>query len=275
MVVSASDISFVLSGGASNIDPNKSIGGNPSAQPILGNTLFDNVSEDESDAGHVDHRCFYIFNDNLTETFFGTKIWIHSEVANGATVEIGFNIQDDLQTITIVGPLTGGTSTFTFDSNNFNVAFNSDLATFGSNFATALNALSDLSEVQVSASIFNTGLSSETRIFEILFQGNDGKRNQPQIALSSNGYTGAISVTIAKLVEGGPINSIAPEIDVETTAPSGITFTYPTEIAPQLIGDLKALEGFPVWVKRTTDEETEALESDGFTVRFQGSPIGD
>ncbi len=57
----AADLIFTLTGGASNSDPDASLGGVGSSQELSGtplNNLFDNVEPDEATSGEqVQHRC--------------------------------------------------------------------------------------------------------------------------------------------------------------------------------------------------------------------------
>lgn len=76
MAVVAGDIKAKLSGGASNNQPNLSLGGVRSSVDMSGtalNNLFDNVSAGEATSGRVEYRCVYITNTNNTDTI-GTVV---------------------------------------------------------------------------------------------------------------------------------------------------------------------------------------------------------
>jgi hypothetical protein len=62
MTLLVSDLVFVLSGGFSNGDPAKSLGGEPSTTDVreVGD-LFPDIGPDASLNGLVDHRCVYFF----------------------------------------------------------------------------------------------------------------------------------------------------------------------------------------------------------------------
>lgn len=93
MPIVAADLLFKLSGGAANADPNAALGGAMSATQITTATLanlFDNVSGDESAAGDIEYRCFYVQNNHGTLTLQSAVIWIsqltpsaHTEIAIG------------------------------------------------------------------------------------------------------------------------------------------------------------------------------------------------
>jgi hypothetical protein len=88
MPIASTDIKFRLSGGASNTDPNASIGG---AMSTVGgglittdvvNNLWDNVSGDESSAGDIEYRAIYIRNEHGSLTLTGSKIWISADTTS-------------------------------------------------------------------------------------------------------------------------------------------------------------------------------------------------
>jgi hypothetical protein len=74
--VAQKDLAFVYSGGTSNTDPSKSLGGTPSmhAIPNLINNLFDNVRM-EHNVETTDYRAFYIINTNKRHTLNNVKLW--------------------------------------------------------------------------------------------------------------------------------------------------------------------------------------------------------
>lgn len=88
MPIVASDIKFRLSGGASNSDPNASLGGVKSSTDA-GTDLFDNVSSAESSTGHTDYRIIYIHNGHGSLTGKSSKVWLQSNTPSPDTaVEI-------------------------------------------------------------------------------------------------------------------------------------------------------------------------------------------
>lgn len=93
MAISSTDIQFRLSGGASNSDPNASLGGVESSTEITDatvNNLYDDVSGDESSAGDTEYRCFYVHNAHATLTLQSAKLWIYSNTPDSDTnVQVG------------------------------------------------------------------------------------------------------------------------------------------------------------------------------------------
>lgn len=267
MAVLSSDISYTLSGGVSNIDPNASLGGAPSSQVISGNGLFDDISEDEANVGLVDYRCIYIANNNLADSLTEVTLTLVDDVSSGSTVSFGVPTSTDIQrmTVTDTAEPTGGSFTISYEGNNVEVPFNADETVWATHLQNGLNALDLLSGVVVTVAVTTT--DSWTITFTISFLGDDDSRNHDLLELVTNGLTGDNPViAISKISEGSPVNAEAQEIPFDTTDPFGITFqTNPIEFA-----EFKPLDVIPVWIRRETPAGTEALANDGVTVRLIG-----
>lgn len=95
MAIASADIQFRLSGGASNTDPDSSLGGVISSTEIVSATLenlFDNVTASESANGDTEYRCLYVLNTNTTDSFLGVVIWIDTQTASPDTdIAIGLD----------------------------------------------------------------------------------------------------------------------------------------------------------------------------------------
>lgn len=277
MTTSANDISFVLSGGSVNIDPNRSIGGDPSATPITTavlNNLFDDILPEESDDGVEDYRCFYIFNDGDT-TIYSIKLWIHDDFVDGSSMSMGFEQRNESQRLTITGAVTNGYLTLSYKGTEFTTNYNANLGTWASQLQTTLRNLTDNENVKYfeELSVIAQNAASNTIIFDIFFSGLDAKRNIDKFQEVSNDLEpiGLVNITLSVTQEGAPVNTIAAEINEETTPPGGITFVVPTLANPLQIPRLKPSEGFPVWIKRTTVSNTGPKERDGFILKFRSS----
>lgn len=87
MPITATDIVFRLSGGASNASGDASLGGAISNNAVSSsvNALFDYVSGDESAAGDVEYRCIYVRNSHASLTLYGAKVWIASNTPSTDT----------------------------------------------------------------------------------------------------------------------------------------------------------------------------------------------
>lgn len=276
----ASNISIVLSGGTVNLNPDDSIGGDPSSSPILDatlNNLFADVTADQTATGYEDYRCIYMFNDGPTPVYnFG--LWIESDFSGGATMELGITNSNESQRVTISGgPITGGSFTLSYKTFPFVVNYNSDLSVWVSSFQSALDNLQDGSGNIVfdSPKVIAQNAGANTFVFDVSFSGLDAKRNLDKLQVASNSLisTSTISIFISTTSEGAPINTIAPEINLETTPPGGVGFYAASKQSPITLPVLNPNDGFPLWIKRTIVAGTEAVERDGFQLSFRADSI--
>lgn len=89
MAILSSDITYRLSGGAANSDPDASLGGAKSSVEASTN-LYDAVSSAEAAAGDVEYRCFYINNGHGSLTYLGARVWIQANTPSATTtIEMG------------------------------------------------------------------------------------------------------------------------------------------------------------------------------------------
>jgi len=271
MVNAVTDISVVLSGGATNINPNLSLGGQPSSSPVTDdvlNNLFDDISPEEAISGHEDYRCFYFFNDGESSVY-DIKLWIQEDFVDGAAMEIGVQASDEIQRITIAnGPITGGLMQISYDGDQFDSPYE-NLQDWAVSIQNSLNALTSLRDVTVNAQ--NVGV--DTIIFDITFGSKDGFRNHPEIQITDALVPSGAEISIVTTLAGSPVNTIAPEIGAETTPPGGVGFYAPSETSPITISRLDPEDGFPVWAKRVVVEDTGPKEQDGFKLRFSAQTL--
>lgn len=277
-ITSADQITVVLSGGTVNLDPANSLGGEPSGAPISSgvlNNLFDDVSPEQSESGHEDYRCIYFFNDGET-TVYQLQIYILSDYAGGATIELGVAEANETQRIQISGAeVTGGVMTLSYEGVEFDSTYDSDLGNWATTLEDTLNALNNGGDTLLEDVTVNAGVSgSDTIVFDILFTGNDSKKNHEPITYVSDTFTPAVTVTIQTIQQGSPINTIAPDIGIETTPPGGVSFYAPDATSPITLPLLRPEDGFPLWVKRVTIADTAAVEDDGFSLRFYAESLG-
>lgn len=273
-MIQPNDIVYVLSGGSTNTDPDKSLGGDPSATPILSgtNNLFTSVTQDESTTGNIDYRCQYVFNNSLSETLWNCNIYVKSQVEGGAFADLGVIFSDEIQLLTVIGNVTGGSLTLSYEGDNFTVAYNASLSVWVSNFQTAIRTVPYLGDVIVTGQTSLTVDNIPVTTFTILYTGSAaGNRFHPILTVITNALTPLPVVSASRLTAGGPINSIAPVIDRGTTTPTGVVFADTTQASPLRLGDLRPTDGFPVWVRRTTQPDTQPLAGDGFTCVCSGT----
>lgn len=270
------EISFVLSGGSTNLDPNASLGGDPSSAPIVDdstNNLFADVSAIESQTDYVDYRCFYVFNDGAAP-IYDMGVWIAEDFEGGAILMLGVDSRNAVQRINVSDTSSGGSFSVSYLEAVAVVEHNSDPGVWATNLQTALNGLMDgegnpyLSTVQVQARLISGNI-----LFDITFADKDSKRYHPTLTLVSNDLTPAATITITVLQSGSPINTIAPDIGQDTNPPGGVTFVNTTSDAPIVLPRLDAADGFPLWIKRTVASGTAATEVDGVTIRFSAGTL--
>lgn len=276
-ITNPDDISVVLSGGSINVQPNKSIGGAPSSTPIVSgnlNNLFHDISAEESESGHEDYRCIYVFNDGETP-LYNLKLWI-LEDASSANMEIGIDTRDEVQQIAISnGTPTGGSFVLSYDSHSIMSNFESDLGSWASSLQYSLRSLADsegnalLPDVTVTAQ--STGSSI---VFEIRFVSKSGKRSHPELVVDSNFLTpGGTSITVSTIQQGSPINTEAPSLNSETTPPGGVSFFTPSQSSPINLLRLSPEDGFPLWIKRVVPADSSAVENDSFKIRLRAGSL--
>lgn len=81
MTIQQSELHYRLSGGTAQTNPHLSLGGAISNTVVVNGSfqnMFDSVSNIEATLGDVEYRCFYLRNNNITETLTNAKIWIAS-----------------------------------------------------------------------------------------------------------------------------------------------------------------------------------------------------
>lgn len=282
MTTTANDISIWLSGGASNINPNQSLGGDPSIFPITSNVLnnlFDDVTADEAADGLEDYRCVYIFNDGDTSVW-NVKIFIYSDPAEGANLELGIYDRNEAQRLTITGssPSTSGKIVLIYGGKTFELFYNSNIATMASSLQTSLQ---NLVKDEESGETFFKNVTvtaqgtAETIVFDIKWSGKDARRSFDSIALASGGnqLSPIVPVSLTTIQNGSPINTIAGNIGTENTPPGGVGFYAATLASPITIPFLAPDDGFPLWVRRTVVPNTSAVENDTFTLRIRAESL--
>jgi hypothetical protein len=273
------EIFYVYSGGASNGSPSLSLGGNSSTVKITGglNNLFDDITPEQAVSGRIDHRCYYIRN-TASDDLVNVEIFIKSELLGGAFFSVGVITLDDVQQFTIISsdPPTGGSFDAEYAGNIVTVAHDSDIDVFATNFETALNSISSLSEVEVTGQETASG-SDNFVIFTITFTGADGSRNQPLVEGDSESLTGSpgdtFTLTSQKIIEGSPVNTVASSISDATEVPPGVIFSVPTSTSKLAIGDLLAGDEVPIWLKRTVFPNTVEIGEDNVIISITGDSV--
>ena len=97
MAITTSNLQKLLTGGASNTDPNLSLGGAPSTTQLVNsakNNLFNKVTAQQAEDGLVDYRCEALKNNHGSLVYKAVKVWIRQNTSSGDTsVKIGASAQ--------------------------------------------------------------------------------------------------------------------------------------------------------------------------------------
>ena len=306
------DISVVLSGGVNNINSNLSLGGASSLTPVVDevlNNLFDDISADQTNSGHIDHRCIYFFNDG-DGTIYDFKIWIGSQVDGGASVKVGTVGTNEVQRIEINYSGNEGLS------GNLKLAYDGftewvvDLPPTGWQFFNNIDYTGCLLRsyllgiknednkyvlfgddgdstatpprprtISVSAQQWVSDpppgtdpmVATYGLTFDIIFDGYEAQKSHPLITLVENNLSPNATVTITRSTAGSPVNTIAPSIGEEATTPVNVSFANTTLTSPIIIPKLNVAEGFPLWLQRITEIGTESVENDSVTINYRAN----
>lgn len=119
MAITTAELQIRFSGGASNSDPNASIGGTKSSNSMTDNTLnnlFDDVSGGESLTGDTEYRHVYIHNSNGSLTLQNVRIYISSDTTGtGDEIDIALgNAANNATETAIANESTAPSPTLTF-----------------------------------------------------------------------------------------------------------------------------------------------------------------
>lgn len=278
MPLEISEVKFFMSGGLTNNNPNNSLGGDISAFFVTSNRLFSDCSADDAEVGRTDYRCLYVNNisEDPADILYNTSVFSENPVVGGGDIKLGISLRNERQDFVITNGTEVTSGHFVAQYYNltiqewqeFQVDWDVDTSVWADNFEIALRSLTGLEDVTVA-----WAESGTTITFRIDFVGSAGNRYHETMEWVSStiGFTSVNAVvTPVKIVSGSPLMRTADEIDVDTTAPVGITFVNTTLALPITIGDLRPGEYFAVWMERVIPPNTEAVESDGFVLRVRG-----
>lgn len=272
------DIIFLLSGGESNQDINKSLGGPPSTSVIrdFKNNLFNDIKKEDIGSGYTDYCCFYIKNQSSSDwqDVTATK---GGEVPSDISILIGTENENEIQQFNIISNngATGGYFTLKVDGvSGIRVDYDADIDVWADNFKNALIGAEVFSDIVVEGQYYSDMSTSyfqnkTFQIFQIVFQGVDGNRNQSIISLDEDHLTvdsgDEITITSVEIQKGSPANTVARQITKSTDIPPNITFGSSVSL-----GAIKGGEVVPVWLKRTISVLSDAVDNVKFQVKVKG-----
>ena len=261
-------LKLYYSGGLSNNDSTKSLGGNISNFIILPtkNNIFNNVSGDVYEEGLTDYRCVYLKNNSENRVLY--LYFALDDFFLGSIQNLGFNFTNEVQTITVLnGPFTNGQNIiFSYDGNNFSVEYDTNFNQWLINFNASIKKIDGLEDVVVTGN--SNGSNS---IFEVTFEGTAGYKNHSLIQLIGYDLNPTPSISIVKTITGSPINLIAEKIAAYTNEPNNITFYDATVNSPIYLPILNPGDFLPIWLRRTVYPNTIAIENDGCNLIITGN----
>jgi hypothetical protein len=91
-------------------------------------------------------------------------------------------------------------------------------------------------------------------------------RQQEVIGIVSEG----VDMSTVRVQEGGPINTVAPNIGFENNTPNGVKFYKTSSSDPLIIGNLHPNDTMPIWFRRTISENAKSHH-----VTFSFNILGD
>lgn len=267
-----------------NCDPCKDLGGPPSLCQISEgiDNLFHSIGPKLSRRGHIDYRCFYIYNMNPIVTVRNVIIFMDGTgrqtpgKRSGTYTAIGVKLQSEIHKVIVTGPAPPREGEFfelqipCYDP-SFKVYYDPNITKWIGNFQTAIRAVEGLSEVVVTGegTIGETAADPSVNVtFTIYYGGhvsrNEGHKGMDQHRRWMQAARHRIQTPILvqntllnntvlpqPFQEGSPVKTIAEIIPDEITPPSGIVFDYYFRGNPIRIGDLRPHEYLPIWIRRT------------------------
>ena len=282
MAITQEDIVYTFSGGEENNNPLLSLGGGRSSFPVVGTTIFSDINEEDAATGYTDYRCVYVSNYNETSTLYDAKIYFESQVANGATMNLGFLFLDERQDLRITNYSTISSGNFdinyTYVNNSgdvttatFTITYDSNFTNLANSIKSALNTVPNLEDITIT--VFNIPSIQEVS-FQIEFKGAAGKRYHDLITLTNISLFGLSgTITVSRVVAGSPINRLAGEVENTLVNPVDITFQNYISTFSAAVGDLRPLDFCAIWIRRVTPAGVSPIEGDGGVLRVYGGIV--
>lgn len=254
-------LTYKYSGGFNNKDPKMSIGGEISNTivNIYKQNIFNNVNESDQASGIIDYRCVYL--ENLSNKKAYNLSLQLDDVFQGAIFSMGFNMQNEIQTITITGGdfVNGQTITFSYKEKNFIVKYNTNINIFKTNFQKSINKIYSLKDVTIDGNYANGN-----SVITVNFQGLSGNKYQPLLKIESYTLTPDPVITILRKQAGSPINLIQEKLNNSLQSPYKINFL---ELTSKIeFNVLEKGDFLPIWLRRQVFSSTIPIENDGCSI---------
>jgi hypothetical protein len=264
----------LFSGGPANADPAKSLGGGVSSYEISPNlnNLFKDASEQEQNSGLTDYKCIYVYNSSQTNSFDNVKIFVDNNLDIPTQIDVGFILSNEQQKINLGGiPNSGSFEIQLENETTAPITYPGTAAGFAINIKNAIN---NLSSKEYTVSVEGTQENS-FQYYIVNFLDPYGKRIQPVIKIVNNTLQDVGSVLIGAQVSiskfGSPINNLGQVVGSEKAKPANVVFKTTSEDTPISIGNLRALDFFPIWVRRTIKAGVSPSILSGSTIKIVGT----
>jgi len=254
-------LKYYYSGGFDNQDPLLSIGGEISNSIININeeNIFNNISQDLYKKGLIDYRCLYLRN--ISNKRIHKLSLFLDDFFKGATFNLGFNLKNEIQTITISGGnfINNQYIIFSYDEHKFKVKYNRNINIFKSNFQTSIRKIYTLKDV-----IVEGVHAGGNNVLNIKFVGYAGYKQHQLIKVHSFNLTPSPMIYIVKKQVGSPINFIENKINNVYLEPSNVNFLNLNDKIE--FGLLEIGDFLPIWLRREVFSGIIPIEDDGCSI---------
>lgn len=254
-------LKYYYSGGFDNLDPKLSLGGEISNNIININkeNVFNNLDENSYKQGLIDYRCLYLKN-IANKRVHKLSIFLN-DVFKGAMFNLGFNLKNEIQNITLSGGnfINNQYIIFSYKERNFKVKYNTDINIFSLNFQTSIRKIFTLQDVIVEG-LYANG----TSVLNVYFNGYAGNKQHPLIKVESYNLSPSPIFYISRKQAGSPINCIQNKINNSLQEPANVKFFDLTEQIE--FGFLEVGDFLPIWLRRNVFSGNIPIEDDGCNI---------
>jgi hypothetical protein len=270
--ITANDIAFFMSGGPSNRDPSRCIGGYPSNYEVSNgiNGLLSNIDAEAALFGKTDYRCFYVANKSEENTLYGTSLHFELEDYGEIQLDLGVVKNTESQVISVNGTVFFGSVLLSFEGEQFTVVWD------GSPNAFAASLTAALLSIGLEGALVSRSSSSNSHKFTVIFRGQLDNKVYPLIQLISNDLEGPSKpvVSIARQTGGRPINSVAPLLATPEVVPHNVRFVSTSPESKLFVGTLSPGDYMPVWIRRIVPQRVAYQKGSNAVIRVSGQTTG-
>ena len=183
-------------------------------------------------------------------------------------MEIGVYNNDEVQRILVQGSPKSGSFTVNYKGLEAVAVYNHNPGLWATNLQSALRSMRDAEGNYVLQDVTVTGQpSTKAVVFDITFTGHEGQRSYTNLTVTDNSLVPACAIAFNRMYAGSPINTTAPAISATDVPPNSINFFVPSQQSPITLPWLAVNDGFPLWIRRTVNPNTDPMEEDQFSLR--------